>query len=253
MEIAYTAYTETAAFLLDDGGFCRKVVPVAGVKGARAQAQAERCLGAQYVASLDVQVPGGLVELPREGVPLLFAIADAGGRISLIRTAVLVRFETKRKTTSGVHELRTPIEPIMIPAAARPQTHPADDDSEEVATVRRHPRPLKNPGRTLSPTPVRPVAAPVRLQPVAPVGLQAPTQRRPPPPLPAAAQRTRGPRITPDSSSEILIPWRDTTPDPTGDAASDDPVARDARRADLADLAGVDRVPAPVHRRRRYG
>jgi len=282
MEIAYTVHTETATFLLDAGGFCRKVIPVPGVKGERALAQAERCIGAQYVASLAVQVAGGLIELPRVGVPLLFAIADAAGRISLIRTAVLLRFEAKRKSTSGVHELRTPIEPIQIPAAARPD----DDVSEEIATVRRPPASLKNVSRQLARTPAHPVAAvppppkrqvtipppprassvpppppragtmpPPPARPIAaPVRLMAPARR--PPPLPTAARTSR---ITPDSSSEILIPWRDTAPD-SSPMEDDDYESREARRADLADLtnrgngAGIERIPAPTHhRRRRYG
>src|SRR5688572_6122058 len=57
---------------------------------------AARCVGAQYVASLDPGVPGCLVEMPRVGVAMLFARVDDRGRIALVRTGVVTRFEAKR-------------------------------------------------------------------------------------------------------------------------------------------------------------
>jgi hypothetical protein len=104
--IAYVAHTDRATFLLDAEGICQHVIPAAlpphpRPGDIREKEAAERCLGAQYVASIDVREKGGLVDLPRAGVPLLFAIADARGRISVIRTAPLMKFEVRPQMPSG--------------------------------------------------------------------------------------------------------------------------------------------------------
>ncbi len=104
MEIAYTAHTESCTFMLDTDGICRWVIAT-GLKESRkarlwekSHQAAARCIGAQYVASIDVGVDGGLVAAPRMGVPMLFARLDPQtGRISLVRTGPLVRFETRSK------------------------------------------------------------------------------------------------------------------------------------------------------------
>ena len=63
--------------------------------GGRTRAQAaRRCVGAQYVASIDVRVEGGLVPMPRVGTPMLFAYTGEDGRIAVVRTGRLLRFET---------------------------------------------------------------------------------------------------------------------------------------------------------------
>lgn len=103
MAIAYVAHTDRATFFLDANGICRHVLPTPLPPCPRAidlreKEAAERCLSAQYVASIDTKAKGGLVDLPRVGVPLLFAIASASGRISLIRTAPLLRFEVRPQT-----------------------------------------------------------------------------------------------------------------------------------------------------------
>src|SRR5438876_2142741 len=101
-DIAYAAHTESCTFMLDSVGICRFVVaaptgnapaPVAWnghfASGAL-PAHAERCIGAQYVASLAPGVKGGLLEMPELGAPLLFARIEANGRIALVRTGPLV-------------------------------------------------------------------------------------------------------------------------------------------------------------------
>ena len=57
---------------------------------------ASQCVGAQYVATLDPEVPGCLVELPKVGSPMLFARVDGNGRVSLVRTGNVVAFEMKQ-------------------------------------------------------------------------------------------------------------------------------------------------------------
>lgn len=92
--IAYAAHTPSCSFLLDEEGFCRKIV----LKNPRRDSRnARRCVNAQYVASLDLREAGGLVEMPRPGASMLFARIDERGRVALVRTGPVLRFETIRE------------------------------------------------------------------------------------------------------------------------------------------------------------
>ncbi|HVH42285.1 MAG TPA: hypothetical protein VM925_08065 [Labilithrix sp.] len=99
-DITYAAYTNSCTFLLDSEGVCRRIVPSPGLKrtpkGRDAATAATRCVGAQYVASLDASLPGMLAEMPRVGIPMIFARVDERGRVSLVRTGVVTRFESQR-------------------------------------------------------------------------------------------------------------------------------------------------------------
>lgn len=100
-DILYAAHTATCTFLLDAEGICRRIVPVhpsamTGKRPSESVRAAARCVGAQYVASLDANVTGMLAEMPRVGAPMLFARSDSRGRISLVRTGSVTRFETHR-------------------------------------------------------------------------------------------------------------------------------------------------------------
>ncbi len=120
MEIAYAAHTESCTFMLDANGVCRWVVATkAGAQQPhsrqweKSQHAAARCVGAQYVASLDVQTRGGLLEMPRVGVPMLFARVDPQtARVTLVRTAAILRFETRNEARddwdSGLRERPQP-------------------------------------------------------------------------------------------------------------------------------------------------
>ncbi len=93
IDIIYAAHTASCTFLLDSEGICRRIV--VAPKGKRSASRtASRCVGAQYVASLDGSAAGGLVEMPRVGAAMLFARVDETGRISLVRTAVVTSFES---------------------------------------------------------------------------------------------------------------------------------------------------------------
>ena len=138
MEIAYAAYTESATFMLDAKGVCLWVVPSPSRSGTgemwRSKEAADRCVGAQYVASVDATVAGGLVELPRIGTPLIFASVDSSGRVSLLRSGPLLKFEAKTRSRSGVHSrpnVRTPIAETGNPY------------EDEVATVKVRPHHLQ--------------------------------------------------------------------------------------------------------------
>ena len=101
VSVAYAATTEGCTFLLDEDGVCRRVLlrherrSADATLGGRTRAQAaRRCIGAQYVAAIDVRVEGGLVPMPRLGTPMLFAYTDDDGRLAVVRTGPLTRFET---------------------------------------------------------------------------------------------------------------------------------------------------------------
>jgi hypothetical protein len=98
MPIAYAAHTESCTFLLDEEGICRQVIRrAAGMHRVPGEDSVGRCIGAQYVASIDAATTGGLVAMPKVGAPLLFAYVGADGRIALVRTRPLTRFETKHR------------------------------------------------------------------------------------------------------------------------------------------------------------
>lgn len=112
-EITYAAHTASCTFLLDAEGICRRIVMVALSKlpphtRQHIARRASRCVGAQYVASLDATLPGLLAGMPRVGAPMLFVQTDARGRLSLVRTGVVTRFETHR-----------PEDPFASPPRAR--------------------------------------------------------------------------------------------------------------------------------------
>jgi hypothetical protein len=92
VEVAYVAHSERCALLLDGEGVCRWVVPRVDA-GDPSIGVAKRCVGAQFVASLDPEVEGLLGHQPRVGVTLLFACVD-DGRVSLVRFGPLVGFDT---------------------------------------------------------------------------------------------------------------------------------------------------------------
>lgn len=99
MDIAYVAQTETCTFLLDAQGIC--VSCIAGPNAdAAARATAARCVGAQYVASLDTGIEGLLVRDPVPGRSLLFASVDENRRVALLRTGPLLDMRSTKSVWS---------------------------------------------------------------------------------------------------------------------------------------------------------
>ncbi len=121
MDLAYVAHSERCALLLDREGICRWVVPKVDPADASV-ASAKRCIGAQYVATLDRDAPGYMGHEPRVGTNMLFATVT-NGRVSLLRFGPLQAFE---KLDSAASEA-----PVTV-------TQPSEemlDDSEDVAPV----------------------------------------------------------------------------------------------------------------------
>lgn len=91
MQLAYVAHSERCALLLDEDGICRWFVPK--VDDGSVVAGAKRCIGAQFVATLDPEATGLLGHDPSVGKSILLARVD-DGRVSLVRFGPLVQFDT---------------------------------------------------------------------------------------------------------------------------------------------------------------
>ena len=171
MEIVYAAHTQSGVFMLDADGVCRWAVAHPGRVGERVP---ERIVGAQYLATLDVTAEGALVDFPRVGCPMLFAATDpVTGRVRLVRTPPLIRFEDRRHA------------PVRRPFASK---FDADDDRTPVAPV---PRSSSVPPPPSVPPPSE--AYPIELsRPITSSGLLVPP-RTPLPPPPRARIAARIP------------------------------------------------------------
>lgn len=89
-DMTYAVHTGTCTYLLDDEGICLWTV----APGAAAAPGTDRCVGAQFVACLDVRAPGALVGELRVGACALFARREHG-RFVLLRTMPIERVEQR--------------------------------------------------------------------------------------------------------------------------------------------------------------
>ncbi|MEO7331227.1 MAG: hypothetical protein ABI193_21810 [Minicystis sp.] len=105
-DMAYAVHTRTCTYLLDEDGICRWTLSPSGA----AAPGTDRCVGAQFVASLDLNEAGGLVGELRIGAAALFARVE-GGRYVLLRTAAIEHVEFRGGEGESVEE----------PAASAPQ------------------------------------------------------------------------------------------------------------------------------------
>jgi hypothetical protein len=85
-DMTYAVHTAACTYLLDDDGVCRAITITPPPPGS------ERCIGAQFVACLDMRTEGGLVGELRAGAAALFA-ASHEGRFVLLRTQPIARVE----------------------------------------------------------------------------------------------------------------------------------------------------------------
>lgn len=158
-DITYAAHTATCTFLLDAEGICRRIVVLPGSKRREASKNASRCIGAQYVATLDPTVPGCLVEMPKIGTPMLFARVDTRGRVALVRTGPITSFETRRSddpdpfaesigvmtSAPSAAELQTPRAKAKAPPAKDPYSELGADRTQRIPAAREEsaPRPVE--------------------------------------------------------------------------------------------------------------
>jgi len=100
VELAYIAHSERCALLLDAEGVCRWVVPKVDATDDLVTA-ARRCIGAQFLATLDRETPGYMGHEPRIGGNLLFALVT-DGRVALVRFGPLLAFEELDRPNESV-------------------------------------------------------------------------------------------------------------------------------------------------------
>jgi hypothetical protein len=160
-QISYAAHTATCTFLLDSDGICRRIVTAPNTskravsqKTREAARAASRCIGAQYVASLDPSVLGMLAEMPRVGSAMLFARIDERGRVSLVRTGVVTQFERHHEDPFAEPADRAPsmsVEtsaPIIAPSMPAPRFSRenvyGEEDSDRAGSTSRPPPPVSH-------------------------------------------------------------------------------------------------------------
>jgi hypothetical protein len=115
-EMAYAVHTGACTYLLDEDGVCRWVLSPGGLEVSGA----ERCVGAQFVACLDLREAGGLVGELRLGAAALFACYEHG-RFALLRTAPIEHVE-----------FRAGAEPGAPPPREEHPAAPADPPTDEI-------------------------------------------------------------------------------------------------------------------------
>lgn len=96
-DMAYAVHTQTCTYLLDPSGICRWIASRQGVVPEHVQ----QCMGAQFVACLDLSERGGLVGELRPGAMGLFVRLDGSGRMVLLRTAAIQQVDGLGGAASG--------------------------------------------------------------------------------------------------------------------------------------------------------
>jgi len=120
-EMVYAVHTRTCTYLLDEEGVCGWVTSPSG------SAEQDRCVGAQFVACLDLREEGGLVGELRVGAAGLFARRESG-RFVLLKTSEIERVEYRRAGAylqQGGATLTPPDPHVAMPTpghAADPET-----------------------------------------------------------------------------------------------------------------------------------
>lgn len=100
-DLAYAVHTATCTYLLDEDGVCRWIVSPQGVPPSHVQ----QAVGAQFVACLALDTPGGLVGELRTGAMALLARRD-DDRMVLLRTAPITHVDDRRSSQDDDATLR---------------------------------------------------------------------------------------------------------------------------------------------------
>ena len=118
--MAYAVHTRSCTYLLDDDGVCRWTLAPTGVPVPGA----DRYLGAQFVACLDVREIGGLVGELRIGAAGLFARSE-NGRFVLLRTPPIEHVEHRNDDGSEPEAaIPEPVAPLPSLPAYTPYVEP---------------------------------------------------------------------------------------------------------------------------------
>jgi len=87
--MVFAVHTVTCTYLLDELGVCHWIVARHGAVPPHVR----QCVGAQFVACLDLSAEGGLVAQLRPGAMALFVRTTEDGRLVLLRTAPIQRLD----------------------------------------------------------------------------------------------------------------------------------------------------------------
>ena len=97
-EVAYAVHTRTCTYLLDHVGVCHWIISPTGM----IPVDIRQCIGAQFVACLDLTQEGGLAGEILIGAAALFVKRDADtGRQLLLRTGMIFQVETRPDRAPG--------------------------------------------------------------------------------------------------------------------------------------------------------
>ena len=88
-EMAYAVHTQACTYVLDQEGICRWIVARQGA----VPPEVRKCVGAQFVACLDLASKGGLVPDLRLNAMGLFVRLNEQGRMVLLRTGPILRVD----------------------------------------------------------------------------------------------------------------------------------------------------------------
>jgi hypothetical protein len=114
--MAYAVHTDTCTYLLDDDGVCRWIVSQRGVVPAHVQ----QCIGAQFVACLDMKVIGGLLGTLSVGARALF-VKNTGTQMIMLRTGRIEHVDDRR---AGAQEEDEPRGLVAASANSPPEPPP---------------------------------------------------------------------------------------------------------------------------------
>ncbi|HEY8074939.1 MAG TPA: hypothetical protein VIF62_12535 [Labilithrix sp.] len=130
MQTAYVFHAKSCALLLDDGGICRWIV-MKDDDDPQAATRAQRCVGAQFVATLDPDKEGLLGQDPAVGKHVLFARTDEG-RISLVRFGPILQVDRVEEPSA-----KSAPAPETRRAESPPENEAASEATSEPETVER--------------------------------------------------------------------------------------------------------------------
>lgn len=102
--------------MLDDAGMCRWILSSTGM----VPPDIKQCIGAQFVACLDLTLEGGLAGELLLGSAALFVKQDAVGRMQLLRTGMIVQVETRPDVSAMPRTASSPPPPARV--AERPMS-----------------------------------------------------------------------------------------------------------------------------------
>jgi hypothetical protein len=128
-EMAYAVHTAACTYLLDETGVCRWIVSQQGVVPSHVR----QCIGAQFVACLDLQVEGGLVGSLVAGGRALF-VGHTGENMVLLRTGEIQHVDDRRGSGPDTMPPPAALNPDLVERPAERYDEPARPHSAVPAT-----------------------------------------------------------------------------------------------------------------------